>query len=211
MKTGLYFGSFNPIHIGHMAIANYLAINSDLDQIWFVVTPQNPLKERNTLLQANLRLQLVIDAIADDSRFKASNIEFALPQPNYTVNTLAYLSEKYPARQFALILGADNLQTIHKWKNYEYLLTNFDCYIYPRIVQAASPAAPAAHASPAPPAPPAPHSLPPHLSKRLIYVNAPIIEISSTFIRKAIREKKDVRHFLPSSVYLSIQAGGYYR
>src|SRR6187401_951482 len=131
MKVGLFFGSFNPIHIGHMAIANYMLEFTDLKNIWFVVTPHNPLKEKKTLLADNHRLRLVREAIGYYTKFKASNIEFKLPQPSYTINTLTYLKEKYPKNDFALIIGSDNLQTFDKWKNYEEILNGYDIYVYP--------------------------------------------------------------------------------
>ena len=180
MKTGLFFGSFNPIHIGHMAIANYMVSFTDLQQVWFVVSPHNPLKEKKTLLSDMHRLRLVREAIADDTRFKASNIEFKLPQPSYTINTLAYLKEKHLAKQFALIIGADNLQTFHKWKNYEEILKQYEVYVYPR---------PGSDGG----------DLKSH--PKVKWTNAPFMEISSTFIREAIRTKKDIRHYLPEAAW----------
>lgn len=180
MKIGLFFGSFNPIHIGHMAIANYMVEFTDLNQIWFVVSPHNPTKEKKSLLSDTQRLRLVREAIAFDTRFKASNIEFELPQPSYTINTLAYLKEKSPRKQFALIIGSDNLQTFHKWKNYEEILKQYELYIYPRPESKGG-------------------ELVNHPKVKL--VNAPIMEISSTFIRESIRNKKNIRHFLPEAVY----------
>lgn len=186
MKIGLFFGSFNPIHIGHMAIANYMVAFTDIQQVWFVVSPHNPLKEKKTLLSDTHRLRLVREAIAEDTRFKASNIEFKLPQPSYTINTLAYLKEKYPAKQFSLIIGADNLQTFHKWKNYEEILKQYELYVYPRHNYSPSPLE-------------SPVVKPDHPKVKL--TSAPIMEISSTFIREAIRDKKDIRHYLPEAVY----------
>ena len=132
MKTGLFFGSFNPIHIGHLAIANYMAAFTDLQQVWFVVSPQNPLKEKESLLADYHRLALVEQAISDNPQYKASSIEFKLPKPSYTINTLTHLKEKYPEREFVLIMGADNLQTLHKWKNYGQILEQYEIYVYPR-------------------------------------------------------------------------------
>lgn len=197
MKTGLFFGSFNPIHIGHMAIANYMVAFTDIQQVWFVVSPHNPLKEKKTLLSDTHRLRLVREAIADDTRFKASNIEFKLPQPSYTINTLAYLKEKYPAKQFALIIGADNLQTFHKWKNYQEILKQYELYVYPRHNYSPSPSRlrEALWRSKVE----SPVVKPDHPKVKL--TTAPIMEISSTFIREAIRDKKDIRHYLPEAVY----------
>ena len=133
MKIGLYFGTFNPIHIGHLIIANHMAEHSDLKQVWMVVTPHNPLKKKETLLKDSIRLELVHLATEEYPKIKPSDIEFKLPQPNYTVNTLAYLTEKYPKNEFSLIMGEDNLKSFHKWKNYEVILQNHDIYVYPRL------------------------------------------------------------------------------
>ncbi|CAN5527605.1 nicotinate (nicotinamide) nucleotide adenylyltransferase [soil metagenome] len=180
MKVGLFFGSFNPIHVGHMVIANYVLAHTDLDKIWFVVSPQNPLKQKSSLLDERQRLQMVALAIGDNNKMKASNIEFKLPQPSYTINTLAYLKEKYPANKFALIMGSDNLVSFHKWKNYEEILKQYELYVYPR-----------------------PDSKENDLSKHknVKLVNAPLMELSSTDIRNAIKEKKDVRYFVPPAVW----------
>ena len=199
-RVGLYFGSFNPVHIGHMAIANYLVEYTPLQQIWFVVSPQNPLKQKKTLLNEHHRLSLVRDASGEDSRFVACDFEFYLPQPSYTINTLAYLAERYPQKSFALIMGEDNLRSITKWKNHEAILTQYDIYIYPRI------AAPT-HLLSAD----SEDALAPEYLTRVKSVKAPIIEVSSTQIRNAIAEGKDIRHFLPANVYNSIQKGGYYK
>ena len=132
-QIGLFFGSFNPIHIGHLIIANHLVEHSALDELWLVVTPQNPFKEKQSLLNNHLRLEMVHLAIADYPKLRASDIEFHLPQPNYTIHTLAYLEEKYPKLHFALIMGEDNLKSLHKWKNYEQILSNYPIYVYPRL------------------------------------------------------------------------------
>lgn len=180
MKVGLFFGSFNPIHVGHMVIANYMLAHSDLDRIWFVVSPHNPLKEKNSLLPETHRLQMVTLAIGDNNKMKASNIEFKLPQPSYTINTLAHLKEKYPNNDFALIMGSDNLEGFHKWKNYEEILKHYELYVYPRPNIKGS-------------------ELFHH--KRVKMIDAPLMEISSTSIRKAIKEKKDVRYFVAPAVW----------
>ncbi|MES2397716.1 MAG: nicotinate (nicotinamide) nucleotide adenylyltransferase, partial [Bacteroidota bacterium] len=131
MKVGLFFGSFNPVHTGHLVLANYMLEYTDLERIWFVVSPHNPLKKKSTLLDEKQRLQMVDLAIGDNIKLKASNIEFNLPQPSYTIVTLTYLKEKYPQHEFVLIMGADNLENFHKWKNYEEILKHHQLYIYP--------------------------------------------------------------------------------
>ena len=133
MKIGLYFGSFNPIHIGHLVIANHMSEYSNLDQVWFVVTPHNPFKKKNSLLDNYQRLEMVYEAIKDYAKLSVSDIEFNLPQPNYTVNTLIHLQEKHPNHEFSLIMGEDNLKSFHKWKNYDTILENHHIYVYPRI------------------------------------------------------------------------------
>jgi len=190
MKIGLFFGSFNPIHIGHMALANYMLAFTDLDKIWFVISPHNPLKQKSSLLDEKHRLQLVKCAIADNTKFKASDIEFKLPQPSYTINTLAHLYEKYPQHQFVLIMGADNLENFHKWKNHEEILKQSELYVYPRPNHDGG-------------------ALKTHNKVRLI--DAPIIEISSTFIREAIKNKKDVRYFVPEEVWNYIKEMHFYK
>lgn len=178
-KTGLFFGSFNPVHIGHTAIANYMVEFTDLDQLWFVVSPQNPFKKKNQLLAEYHRLELVNLAIGDSPLFKATHVEFKLPQPSYTIDTLVYLQEKYPDQEFVLIVGSDNLPSLHKWKNYKQLLENYELYVYPRPEVDANDFV--------------------NLG-RLKIVDAPLIEISSSFIRKSIRDKRDVSFFLPCKV-----------
>ena len=180
MKTGLYFGSFNPIHIGHMAIANFMIEFSELEQLWFVVSPQNPLKEKKTLLKDYHRLEMVQLAVEDDDRFRASDIEFKLPTPSYTIDTLVYLEEKNPGREFQLVMGADGLRTFHKWKHANLIVENYHRLIYPRPgvdMDAIS-------------------QLP-----NATVVNAPLMEISSSFIRSAIKDGKDVRHLVPVKAY----------
>ena len=186
MKIGLYFGSFNPVHNGHMMIANYLTEYSDLEQVWMVVSPQNPLKPAKGMLQDYHRFHLVELAIGDYKKIKASKIEFDLPKPSYTIHTLAYLKEKFPQHQFALIMGADNLQTFHKWKNYELILEEHDLYVYPRVGSDGG-------------------DLKSHA--RVHWVNAPMMEVSSTMIRQAIKDKKDITFFLPKAVADYIQIG----
>src|SRR5579863_9384801 len=170
-KVGLFFGSFNPIHIGHLVIAEYMVEFTPLEQIWFVVSPRNPLKKKETLLNETHRIRMVRLAIEYDIRFKASSVEFNLPRPSYTINTLAYLNEKYPKVEFSLILGLDNVTTLHKWKNYETLLKNYKIYVYPRVYSGNKSPALVSHPS-------------------ISLTEAPIMEVSSTFIRNAISEGK---------------------
>ncbi len=179
-KTGLYFGSFNPVHIGHMAIANYIIEFSDMDQLWFVVSPQNPFKEKRSLLKDYHRLEMVRLAIDDDDRFRASDIEFRLPVPSYTIDTLTYLEEKNPGFQFQLVMGADGLKNFNKWKHADLIVEKYHRIIYPRTSAEAGLAANLINAT---------------------VVDAPLIEISSSFIRNAIREGKDIRHLVPQKAY----------
>jgi nicotinate-nucleotide adenylyltransferase len=180
MITGLYFGSFNPIHIGHLAIANYMVEFSSLEQLWFVVSPQNPLKEKKSLLKDYHRLEMVRLAVEDDDRFRASDIEFRLPTPSYTIDTLTYLGEKYPGNEFQLVMGADGLRTFHKWKNASLIVEKYHRLIYPR--------------------PGTDLNQPGDLVNATL-MDAPLMEISSSFIRKAIRAGKDVRHLVPAKAY----------
>ena len=190
MKTGLFFGSFNPIHIGHLAIANYMAEFRDIEKVWFVVSPHNPLKEKKTLLANNHRLRMVREAIGEYPKFKASDIEFKLPQPSYTINTLAYLKEKYPKTEFALIMGSDNLQTFDKWKNYKKILKNHKIYVYPR--QNADGGNFKNH-------------------PQIKFVPAPMMEISAKFIRRSIKAQKDISGMLPENVHKHIQQMNFYK
>jgi len=171
-------------------IASFMAEYTDLEQVWFVVSPQNPLKERSKLLAGNHRLFMVNMAIEDDPRFRSSNIEFGLPQPSYTIDTLTYLSEKYPKKEFVLIAGSDTMPTFHKWKNHEELLKQYHIYLYPRPDTAAS-------------------RFDGHPS--ITRVDAPLITISSSFIRKGIREGKNMRYFLPEMVLQYVQEMNFYR
>lgn len=188
MKTGLYFGSFNPIHIGHLIIANHVLNNTDLKKIWFVVSPHNPLKESATLLEEYKRLNLVRTAIEDDYRLKASDIEFNLPRPSYTINTLTYLKEKYPETEFCIIMGSDSLQNIAKWKNYTQIIDNHEIIVYERPGFAAEMSHPNIH----------------------ILQHTPFINISATQIRELIKAGKSARYLLPEKVYEEILKGGYY-
>lgn len=192
MKVGLYFGTFNPIHIGHLIIANHMAEYSGLDQIWMVVTPHNPLKKKSTLLDDHHRLQMVFLATEDYPKLKPSDIEFRLPQPNYTVHTLAHLQEKFPTHEFSLIMGEDNLNSLHKWKNYEVILQNHHIYVYPRINS---------------------EQLNTELENHpnIHYIDAPIIEISSTFIREGVKEGKNIQPLLPYKVWQYVEHNLFYR
>lgn len=192
MKIGLYFGTFNPIHVGHLIIANHLAENSDLDQIWLVVTPQSPFKKKQSLLDNHQRLEMVYRATKDYTRLKPSDIEFNLPQPNYTINTLAYLQEKHPNYDFSLIMGEDNLKSFHKWKNYELILENHHIYVYPRISEGTVETQFDGHAS-------------------IHHIDAPIIQLSSTFIRKAIKTGQNIRPMLPEHVWEYVDEMNFYK
>ena len=191
MKIGLYFGTFNPIHVGHLIIANHLAEHSDLEQIWLMVTPHNPLKEKSTLLDDYQRLHLVHLATEDFVKIKPSDFEFKLPQPNYTVNTLAHLQDKYPMNEFALIMGEDNLKNLHKWKNFETILENHAIYVYPRISSDLE-------------------NLQFKNHPKIHIVNAPVVEISSTFIRENIKNGKNVQPLLSIKVWEYIDKSGFY-
>lgn len=191
MKVGLYFGTFNPIHAGHLIIANHMAEYSDLNQVWLVVTPHNPHKKKSTLLDDHHRLQMVFLATEKYTKLKPSDIEFRLPQPNYTVHTLAHLQEKFPTYEFSLIMGEDNLNSLHKWKNYEVIIQNHDIYVYPRLNSGETNPELTANA-------------------RIHHINAPILELSSTFIRNSIKEGKNVRPLLPGNVWEYVEHNLFY-
>ena len=192
MKIGLYFGTFNPIHVGHLTIANHMAEYSDLDQVWFVVTPHSPFKKKSSLLDNHHRYQMVDRAVEDYPNLRASDIEFNLPQPNYTINTLVYLEEKYPDYEFALIMGEDNLNSFHKWKNYEGILERHHIYVYPRIFEGQRETHFDNH---------------PKIHK----VEGAIMELSSTFIRNAIKEGKNIRPMLPEHVWSYLDEMNFYK
>lgn len=191
MRVGLYFGSFNPIHHGHLVIANYMLQHMKLDQVWFVLSPQNPLKRSASLLNEYQRLHLVRLAIEGEGGLKASDIEFRLPKPSYTVDTLAYLQEKYPAEEFSIIMGSDSFQNLSKWKNYQWLLQQFPIYVYKRPGYESYPSYPEA--------------------RDVQILDAPLLPISSTAIRQMIKAGKSVRYLLPESVRDEIEKSGYYR
>ncbi|MDR1865514.1 MAG: nicotinate-nucleotide adenylyltransferase [Bacteroidales bacterium] len=188
MHVGLFFGSFNPVHIGHLAIANYITAYTGTDRLWFVVSPHNPFKKKQTLLSEADRLHLINIAIEAHPEYKASNIEFKMPKPSYTIDTLTCLSEKYPQHRFSLIMGSDNLAFFRKWKNSDVIIARYHRYIYPRPGTA-------------------------HLLKGVenaTVVDAPLMDISSTFIRTAIAQGKDLPFFLPEKVYQYIKEMHFY-
>jgi nicotinate-nucleotide adenylyltransferase len=189
-KIGLFFGSFNPIHVGHLIIAEYIVEHSDLKELWFVVSPRNPLKKKQSLLNDRQRLYMVNLAIEDDYRFRSCDIEFKLPQPSYTVNTLLHLAEKYPDKEFCLIMGEDNLDCIEKWYNYQFILDNYQIYVYPRDDYKTE------HKRELP---------------NIHYVDAPKIGISATMIRQGIQEKKSVKYLMPEKVAKYVEEMGLYR
>ncbi|NNF34391.1 MAG: nicotinate-nucleotide adenylyltransferase, partial [Saprospiraceae bacterium] len=176
MKVGLFFGSFNPVHVGHMIIANFMAQNTDLDQVWMVVSPQNPLKKKNSLAKDRDRLHLVNLAIGDNLLLRSSDVEFSMPKPSYTIDTLAYLGEKYPEHEFVLIMGGDNLRTIHKWKNYEKLISDYEIYIYKR---------------------------PKYSTKKwedhatIKIYEAPLLDISASYIRDQVKRRHSIQYLVP--------------
>lgn len=190
MRIGLFFGSFNPIHIGHLVIADFMATQTDLDRVWLVVSPQNPLKPKKTLARDHDRLHLVRLGIGDHPKLRASDVEFQLPKPSYTVDTLAFLKEQYPEHEFVLIMGGDNLGSFHLWKNYQQMLTEHDIYVYQR-----------------------PHynlgDLAAHPRVRVF--EPPPLDISATYIRDCIKNGQSVRYLVPEAVWEYLQTGTMYR
>lgn len=189
-KTGLFFGSFNPIHVGHLIIAEYIVEHTELKEIWFVVSPRNPLKNKQSLLNDKQRLYMVNIALEDDPRFRSCDIEFKLPQPSYTVNTLLHLAERYPGKEFCLIMGEDNLDCIEKWYNYQYILDNYQIYVYPRDDYKTEKK----------------RELP-----NIHYVDAPRMGISASMIRQGIKEKKTVKYLMTEKVARYVEEMGLYR
>lgn len=190
MKIGLFFGSFNPIHTGHLIIASYMANHTDLEKVWLVVSPHNPLKKASDLINTYDRLEMAKLATEDSDQLEVSDIEMKLPRPSYTIDTLIHLQEKFPQHQFVLIMGSDNLNSLQKWKNYEILLRDYQIYVYPR--------------------PGFEHTVFSNHSSITI-TDTPLIEISSTFIRKSIAQKKNVQYFLPDNVLEFIDSKNLYR
>ena len=192
-KVGLFFGTFNPIHIGHLVIANHMVEFSDLDEVWFVITPQSPFKTKQSLLDNNHRYQMVYEAVQEYPNLKASKVEFNLPQPNYTIDTLVHLHEQYSEEySFSLIMGEDNLKSFHKWKNYEAILEHYSLYVYPRISNGKME-----------------HQFQGH--PKINWVDAPIMEISSTFIRKEHGKGKNVKPLLPEAAWKYMDEMNFYR
>lgn len=191
MNIGLFSGSFNPIHIGHLAIANYMVEFTNIDQLWFVISPHNPAKEKASLLDNYQRYEMVCRAIENFPSMQASTIEFSLPQPSYTIHTLTHLNEKYPDHQFSLIMGGDNLMNLHTWKNYQLLLEQYQLYIYNR-----------------------PNCAIPERYKNcnnIHFVDAPLMEISSSFIRRSIQNKKNIRAFMPDAAWQYLDEMNFYK
>ena len=189
MNIGLYFGSFNPIHIGHLIIANHVLNETSLEKIWFIVSPQNPLKKSNSPLNEFDRLHLVRLAVQDDNRIKCSDIEFSLSKPSYTTNTLAFLTEKYPEHKFSIIMGSDSYQNLDKWKNFETIVSNYSIYVYKREG----------------------HEINKFWGERPVILNAPLIQISATQIRDHIKNSKSIRYLVPETVREEIETRKFYK
>jgi nicotinate-nucleotide adenylyltransferase len=189
MKIGLYFGSFNPVHTGHLIIANHVLNATDISKVWFIVSPQNPFKESFTLLNEHNRSYLLKLATEDDNRIKVSDIEFNLSKPSYTATTLVHLEEKYPDHEFCIIMGSDSFQNLHKWRNYETIINNYPIYIYLRPG----------------------FEVKNSINARITVVEAPLLQISSTEIRQMIKEGKSIRYMIPDKVREEIERGGYYK
>ncbi len=190
MRVGLFFGSYNPVHTGHMVIANYMANCTDLHQVWMVVSPHNPFKKRSNLANDYDRLHLVNLAIGENPRLRSSNLEFNLPKPSYTIDTLTYLAEKYPEHQFVLIMGGDNLATIEKWKNFDRILNEYDIYVYKRSGDGA----------------------PQERYTRVTYFDdVPLLQISSTYIRDQIKQERSIQYLVPDAVFSYLENSTMYK
>lgn len=191
-KIGLYFGTFNPIHIGHLILANHFAETTDLDEVWLVVTPQNPMKRKDSILDNHHRLELVYKATYDYPKLRPSDIEFGLPMPNYTINSLTHIEEKHPDKQFVLLMGEDNLVSFPKWKNYELILDRYELYVYPRKTDRTIPK-------------------PFQNNPKINLIDAPQIELSSSAIRKAIKANQNIRPLLPPESWLYLDEMNFYK
>ena len=189
MQVGLYFGSFNPVHSGHLIIANHILNETILEKIWFIVSPQNPFKTGSTLLNEYHRLHLLKLATEDDPRIKISDIEFSLPRPSYTSTTLSHLQEKHPGYNFSIIMGSDSFQNLHKWNNYEFIVKNYPIYVYRRVG----------------------FEIDNHIKARLTIVDAPLLQISATQIRQFIKAGKSIRYMVPEKVKEEIEKYNYYK
>ena len=200
-QIGLFFGSFNPVHQGHLILANYLAEETALEEVWFVITPQSPFKQKQRLLDNHHRLALVEEAIEGYPKLKVSTVEFGLPAPQYTALTIAHLMEKHPEASFSLIVGQDHLKSFHKWYNYQALLEGHQIYVYPRMPEEAL-------AASKPLKQPKPEIL---IHSNLILVSAPVVEISSSYIRKALKAGKNIRPLLPPAVWKYMDEMNFYR
>ena len=190
MNIGLYFGSFNPIHTGHLIISSYIVQHSGLDQVWFILSPQNPLKKSVSLLNEYHRLYLVQVSIEDDPLLKVSDIEFRLPRPSYTIDTLTYLREKFPIHQFSVVMGGDSFQNLSSWKNYQQIIDNYKIIVYER---------------------PGFIAVNKYKNASVTILKAPMLDISSTYIRKAIKDGKSIRYLVPEKVRIEIEHNGYYK
>lgn len=189
MHIGLYFGSFNPIHTGHLIVANHAIEHTDIDKLWFVVSPHNPLKDANSLLNEYDRLHLVRLGIEDNPKFRASNVEFTLAKPSYTIDTLTHLSEQFPLERFSIIMGSDSFQNIHRWKNYEYLLKHYPIIVYLRPG----------------------FEIDEKHGADITILEAPLLQISASFIRKEVQERRSIRYLVPDNVAEYIDTNNYFR
>ena len=198
-NIGLFFGTFNPVHVGHLILANFMAQQPNIDEVWMVVTPRNPFKEKDTLLEDIHRLALVREAVENNPLLEASNVEFDMPQPNYTVNTLAVLSEKYPDKNFTLIMGEDNLRSFHKWKNHDVILANYEVMVYPRVYTESEKVEVSDKTK----------ELRNH--SKITMVDAPLMKVSSSVIRNMIAEGKDVQYILTPEVFKYVDEMNFYR
>jgi len=199
-SIGLFFGSFNPIHVGHLILANHFANYTNMDEVWFIVSPHNPHKSKSSLLDEIHRLAMVKEAVDDNPKLKASSIEFKLSKPSYTIDTLAYLKEKHPTYQFVLIMGEDNLRSFHRWKNYEVILEKYPVFIYPRVYTVQELKSRTTEED---------NNLRKH--SNIQFIDAPLMKMSSSFIRKAIKDNKDIRYLVSEPVYKYLDEMNFYK